>query len=1114
MRLVALIRLAYVVALRRIVAEWRLELAVAFGMVLAVALLAGGVVYSTSLEEAALQRTLSEHPPKDTNVLVRTFQPARLVLSPEISGLIEQEARRPLEPYLSGSSQFVQSSTFYYGDMPQAGIDIKTRSRGKLQYVPGYKEQVRLVEGHYPSGGGYPVEMVVEATGLELLDLSVGDEVQLTPSGVVKDPSPIKARIVGAVDVLDPEADFWAGESEALSYQGSLWPWVPMFITGEAFQQQLVGRYPELRTDISWHFHLDRENLRAREIDHLREVVRHVEMVATEELSNGSFSSRLSRVLGQYQGGVTLARVPLQLVVALGVCIILYYVFLVSVLIVRSRSSELALLKSRGATTPQLIVIMFVEGMLLAIPAIAVGPFVSLGVVTTLGRLFSAGITEFNVVPVALSMQSFLLGAGGGLLCVLTLTLSAFVTARHGIVEFRQVGARPPGTSFIHRYYLDLLLLALIGLLWWQVEQQGAFLVRPLGDTGFSMDFSLLLGPVLAFVAFGLLVLRFFPLVLRLLARVAEPLRFAWLVQGLRQISRDPLMPGALLVLLMLATMLGVMAGTFQSSLEASQRDRAHYTAGADVRLTIPRGQYASAYLMAGRGASLYMIGENPHSLAYRDTATLTTKGLGKSVTILGVESDTFPDVAWYRPEFTSPALDEAMKEFSWEKEERIELPEWSKTLGIWVRPSQPYPSAHLMVRFQDGQGEYFNLDMGALDMEDWTYLKQSLSYMRPLERPQFEYKGRSPLVIESIYVSGGLERGAIFLDQMDVHVHGFDRARGGAYDEDVILADFQSVEGWHAMQDPVHPGVYALETSEAVARPGRKSVAFSWASRGSSMQGIRPGPDEGPLPAIVDKGFLVEADAVVGDTALLTVSGIPVPVQIIGTADYFPTLYPDEESFAVVDLVRLVDYINSRTTLRAKGPNELWIGLEETEPEDVYTEIILPLLRPGIRASKTYIASEMVSERVTHPLLVAGWSGLMVLSFFTVVLASASSILLYSYLDSRERQMEFALLRTLGFTRGQLNSVVWFGLVLIVGSGMVLGTWVGQLAGTAVLPLLEVAERGTRVTPPMTLHINWWAIFWYYAVLAVAVVATCGILARVLARREIQQVLRIGGGA
>ena len=1112
MRIMALMRLAYMVARRRIASEWRLELAVTFGMVLAVALLAGGVVYSTSLEEAALQRTLAGNPPEDTNVLVRSFQPAGLALSPEIAGLVEREVQEPLEPYLSGSSQFVQTATFYFQGHPQFGTDSKTQARGKLQYVPGFEEQVRLVEGRFPQGEAYPIEVVAEAEGLELIGLSVGDELQLVPSGVVKDPTPLDARIVGAMEVLDASGDFWAGESEALSYQGTLWPWVPVFVTEETFQNEVVQRYPELRTDLSWHFHLDRENLRAREVGRLKRTVEHVRAVVAQDLSNGSSYTGLVRILERHQGEVTLARVPLQLVVSLGVCIILYYVFLVSVLIVRSRAPELALLKSRGATTAQLVVLMFVEGVLLAIPAIAVGPFVSLLVVTTLGRVFSASIAGFNVVPVALSTESFLLGAGGGLLCVLTLTLSALVTARHGIVEFRQVGARPPETSFIHRYYLDLLLLAFIGLLWWQVEQQGSFLVRSLGETGLSMDFSLLLGPVLSFVASGLLVLRFFPLALRVLARLAEPLRFTWLVQALRQMARDPLMPGALLVLLMLAAMLGVVGGTFRSSLEASQRDRALYAAGADVRLTIPRGEAASAFLVAGRG--LFMIGENPHSMVYRGSATLTAKGLGQSGTILGVESDAFADVAWYRPGFTSPPVAEVMGEMglAGAEQQRIELPLFARTLGIWVRPSQPYPGAHLMVRFHDSQGEYFDLDMGSLGFDGWQYLEAELTWMRPIEHRRYQYRGTPPLVIESLFISGNVERGAVFLDQMDTYVHGFDRARGGAYDEDVVLADFQDVEGWHVMEDPVYPGVYALELSEAAARPGRKCVVYSWASRGLSMQGIRPGPDEGPLPALVDNGFLKEADVAVGDTAVLSIVGTSVPIKIIGSAEYFPTLYPDEGPFVVVDLVRLVDYINSRAVSSATGPNELWVRLSETEPDAVYSEIILPLSMLGVRSQVDYIAPEMVSSREMHPLLAAGWSGLLVLCFFTVVLASASSILLYSYMDSRERQMEFALLRTLGFSRGQLNRVVWFGLVLMVTGGVVLGTWVGQMAGSAVLPLLEVAEQGTRVTPPIALRVNWWALLWYYAVLAVAVVATCGILARILARREIQRVLRIGG--
>lgn len=1124
LRFTTLIRLAYVVARRRMATDYWLELAIVFGMVLAVALLVGGVVYSSTLEEAALQKTLRESDPESTSLHVWTFQPASLALSREMVDLVQEKVVKPLELYMRGSSQVLQTSTFLFEGLQQEpvptgeggapiGVSGSGQPRGKLQHIVGVESQVQLLEGRYPEGGGYPIEVMVEEKGLDLLGLSVGDELTLAPTAVVKDPTPIVVRIVGSLEVIDPSGEFWSGPREVLSYKGSLWPWVPMFITQEAFLQQIATRYPEMYTDVSWHFYLDRENLRARQAGPLVRRLRQAQAEVAQNLSNGRSSTKLPRILERYQEEVTLARVPLQLVVALGVCIVLYYVFLVSVLIVRSRGPELALLKSRGATTSQIILLMLVEGVLLAIPAVALGPFVSLGVVTTLGKFFSGTATHFSVVPVALSLQSFALGAGGGLLCVLTLTLSAFLTARRGIVEFRQAGARPPVTSFVHRYYLDLLILALIGLLWWQVEQQGAFLVRPLGEAGLSMDFSLLLGPVLAFLALGLLALRIFPLALKVIARLAEPLRSTWLVQGLRQISRDPLLPGALVVLLMLATMLGVIGGTFRASLEASQRDRAYYAAGADLRLIVPRGPAAAAFLAAGRRLP-YLIGDNPHTMVLRETGTITAKGMGERVTVLGVESDAFAEAAWYRSDFTSPPMPRAVKELdSYDETARgIELPEYARTLGIWVRPSRPDPKLHLVVRFRDYQGEYFNLDMGDLGFSDWKRLEADLSWMRPLGRRGFQFRGRPPLTIVSLFLSskGSIGRGAIYLDQMDTHVRGFDKEKRVVYEKDIVLADFQSADGWQAMQDAAQPGLYVLETSEAVARPGRKSLVFSWTVGGSSLPGIRPGRGEEPLPALVDKGFLEVADVVENDTALLRLADISVPIRIVGVADYFPTLYPDETNFVVVDLLRLVDYLNTRSTFRSYGPGEVWIHL--AEPDAKLTDITLPLLGHGLRVHNIYSASEMVSERVTHPLLVAGWSGLVVLSFFTIVLASASSIMLYSYMDTRERQLEFALLRTLGFTRRQLNGVVWFGLILMVVSGIALGTWAGQVVGAAVLPLLEVAEQGTRVTPPMTLQVNWWTLFWYYGVLALAAVATCAVLARIISRRDIQQVLRLGG--
>ncbi len=151
-----------------------------------------------------------------------------------------------------------------------------------------------------------------------------------------------------------------------------------------------------------------------------------------------------------------------------------------------------------------------------------------------------------------------------------------------------------------------------------------------------------------------------------------------------------------------------------------------------------------------------------------------------------------------------------------------------------------------------------------------------------------------------------------------------------------------------------------------------------------------------------------------------------------------------------------------------------------------------------------------MVAELTSDPLLAAGWSGLLALSFLAVVLATSSGLILYSYIDARERQGEFAVLRTLGFTSFQVNGVVWFNLGLTVAVGLGLGTLGGHWLGRAILPLLEVAEGGARVTPPMVLETNWLAVGTAYLVLAAATAVTVVALAWAISRLEVQRLLRV----
>ncbi len=64
---------AYVIAIRRIFFNWRLELVLLLGIVLAVSLMSSGVVFSDLLAEAALRRSLDQSTPQEANVTIRVY---------------------------------------------------------------------------------------------------------------------------------------------------------------------------------------------------------------------------------------------------------------------------------------------------------------------------------------------------------------------------------------------------------------------------------------------------------------------------------------------------------------------------------------------------------------------------------------------------------------------------------------------------------------------------------------------------------------------------------------------------------------------------------------------------------------------------------------------------------------------------------------------------------------------------------------------------------------------------------------------------------------------------------------------------------------------------------
>ena len=1068
----AILNLGYVLARRRLMSSFRIELTVLLGVTLAVVLLSSAVVFNDLLAETALRRALADAESSDVNIWVRVFNdlddprtatPAsdRYLTSHQF---VAHRVLPPLGDAVGALSFQVETATFYFTGRPNLDLPNDVRPRGRMQYLSGLREgKGTLVQGRWPelpADGGYDdstgntddvvIEVAVDPTGFEFLGIPLGEGFGIVPATGGDGQATTRVVLVGVVEPTDPDEEYWYRRQKLLSYHDDDWTLVPMFVAEDALRQQVGRRYPGIYTSSAWFLQTDREGIPAKQVDELQQSLQQVRRNVANHLPNGSTSTGLARILEDHEEQLLLARIPLFLMVFLVTGILAYYLTITAGMVIRARASEIAMLKSRGATTVQIGILTLVEGLLLAGPALVAGALLSPLLAKGLGGLvFDA---ESTGAPVSLSWQAFGMGAAGAALAVVVLSLATLAAASKGIVEFRQAGARPARTPFVHRYYLDLLALAVIAFLWWQISNRGTVLTRSLGGRELEVDFALLLGPALGLVALGLLVMRVFPLAMGLSARVVGPVGPGWLVQGLRRIARDPIAPGSLVALLMLATALGVVGSAFSATLTKSQNDRVRYDVGADIRIQHDGGRIARAFT----GASEMLPGG---AEAMRTEGSLLTEGFGSQrVSVLAVESDRLADVAWWREDFgdgnTLPEL-MALIAPNPDAPEGLPLPENITGLSLWARTGGLQDRlVAVAARLRDGAGRHYDVRMGDVSGHEWERLEGDIALRlgrtgrrtEDQDRPRLDVPPYTLINLQIVGRTSADRPGVLFMDGLAAQT-----PQG-----DVVLSNLASAEGWSVIEDYVRPGLYSLETSRNVARPGAQgSVVFSWAPGGIGVPGLRPGENSPPLPAVVSPEILDATGAEVGDEISLGMSTFALPLVITGVAEFFPTVDPRSQPFVIADLGEFVDYANRHSRRIFGGASEVWLD-REILPGDLDTALAAAddatgqIAQLGVNSGEVMVAEEEAALRGKEPLANAGWGGLLVIMFLALALASATGIALYCWLDTRERQTEFALLRTLGSSRGQLNAVVWFNLAVVVIAGVAVGTWAGAQIGAA----------------------------------------------------------------
>ena len=1108
---------------RRIGANWRFQLVLFAGILMATTVLSGAPMYLKAIEELGLRHSLRF----------------------ERTGVLDTAVIVPFRPldesgYATANERVTGQAAEHIGSLVDLQVaHIKTpglnlahaaRPRGgdqraAIQSYSDYEDHARVVEGRFPrSLGATPgysvtIEAALGARAASRFQVGLDDEITLTPVG--SDPSRvITAKIVGILEANDIRETYWSFAIDPFSPQvdastGVEIPMLPVLVPPETFLVDISSAFRGILVDYWWFFFIDPTLIEAKDVSRTKSAMSSMQEQLSIDLPGTTVLSGLGATLDRFDQKLFFSRIPIQIMVIIVTAIVLYYLVMVANTVVDRHLGEIALLRSRGANGLQVLAVYVWEAVILVTAAVIAGPLLATALVPLLGLApaFNAA-TDGGTLPTRLDSSVFLYALLGGGLSFLALLIPGIKGARFSLLSAKAVVTRPGRLLFFHTYYLDIFLLALAGVLYWELTERGTLVTRSVfGEQ--SVDALLLAAPVIMMLSFALVFLRVIPLLLALLSALASTSSRVWLSMAFWNLARNPVPYLRPTLLLMLIAGVAMFAASYNGTLEQSYQDRGLYFAGSDARLVGLPPQ------LSGDKDSLTANLEDRPGVELASTAWRSNRGEvndpSRAHDILAVDTIKFRQVSFYRDDFSETDLFTLMRKLDGGRSivRGLDLPwgddpsERTTALRVWARPLQSYANKSLWVTVGDGNGDSRNFRMGRLDFDGWRQLEAELVTFRGAPLP-------GPLTLRSIWVweldfpeapvsigtvnLGFNSNGRISLSELRAVTPGEPE---GTVDD--LLAD---PFAWRPLTISaiLHE---TLESSDAAPRDGQPALQLAWTSvPGTGLRGIFPADFEGALPVVASERFLSATGRRVGDIVDVNVAGVPVPVEIADTVNFFPTMDP-ARPFLLANMDTILYYANLFRAGRTVLPNEVWFALSEEEGErDAFAASI------NDSPFRSYLALEgdaALASLRDDPLVGTASRGIVFTVLLVLAVVTLGGYLGYFYVTSYRANLESAVLSALGLPTRALIAIhlVAHGAILLVA--MTLGAFIGSRTHGVMITFLEHTERGRNVVPPFEPQTDWSGVGFIALVALVAVAAVILFVTLADLRRPLWRVLRLG---
>ncbi|MFI7553365.1 FtsX-like permease family protein [Micromonospora sediminimaris] len=1023
-------------ALRRARATRGLLLAAAGAALVATVALAGLAAYNRDVVDSGTRNVLTAATAEERSILVRASagrtadalrdrdDALRKQVAADLAGL---PARVSTAGYAAGRQ--------LHGDTGDAVADRSGATYASVMFLDDLPAHARLTAGAWPQTGAEPVQTAIAEVAATTLRVGVGDRIPITDglSGQVTE-----VVVTGVFTPVDPDAAYWRLAPETTT--GSLpqaATYGPMTVSRDDFDTHFLAN-----ASAGWLVEPDLAGVGPTALGRLADAAGRITTSSPAEAGLGDsavVSGDLVDLVQRLRQATLVGRsalvTPMLLVVVLGG----YALLLVAILLTEHRRGETALLRARGAARWQLAGLTAREATLVVLPAVFLAPPLVVELLGLADRL--PGLAAVSLRPDWADPTVWLVAGLAAAGCAAAMIGPSLRRGDSYVADLAS-RSRPSRRGMVQRAGLDVLLVGLALLSWYQLSRYSSPLSRSRGGQ-LGVDPLLAAAPTLGVLAGAVLALRLLPPLVRLTERWVDRRPWTAVMLGTWQAGRRPHTGPVLLLALAVAvgTLAWSLAGTSQRSLD----DQAAHRVGADLRLTEATGAAPD-----GRADQLADLpGIRAVLPAWREPVRL---GAGaEPATMVAVDADAADQVLRLRADLAGGSTDRLLGGLA---DARVPAPQTVLPVGTRRLTGQlrtrsdldsGVPIRHEMV-LSDARGEHRRVTLGSTG---WDGEPLRFSVELPAGDGPWRLAG---------FTAETLGGPRLNLDWRLSNLHASPDTTTGT------PVDLTADGPWQLVD---RAGTATAPTVSGATLAGRyaRDIPAGWFARNTPVQlAVTRTAGPGRVPVVATGSALDMLHIDVGAQTRLFLGGAEVDVVLVDRV----TALPGD----VEDAALLVDLPSLRTRLFhehgiIRSPQEWWVAA-----------------RPGAAAQVAGAAAALddltvldrqdVADELARDPFGVGARGALFVAALAAVLLAAVGVAVDVSATARRRARELAVLHTLGAGHRLVARSLLAEQSFLAGIGVLVGLAVGIGVAATMAPLVILTASADRPDPPPLLSVDW----------------------------------------